>query len=125
MKLVMKDDNAQTSIRSAYVVSKDEVRYYLAESREVSEDGKTITVKLRDGLKWHDGEPITADDVIWNFEFRMDKENKTSSGTMVNRKPVSVEKVDDLTFKVVLPRGFVASYDATLGGMELLPETCI
>ena len=27
-----------------YVVSKDEVRYYLAESREVSEDGKTITV---------------------------------------------------------------------------------
>ncbi len=104
-----------------YVVSKDEVRYYLAESREVSEDGKTITVKLRDGLKWHDGEPITADDVIWNFEFRMDKENKTSSGTMVNRKPVSVEKVDDLTFKVVLPE-VSASYDATLGGMKLLPK---
>lgn len=104
-----------------YIVGKDEVRYYLAESREVSEDGLSITVKLRDQLKWHDGEPITADDVIFNFEFRMNPDNKTSSGTKVNGELISVEKIDDLTFKVTLP-SVSASYDSTLGGMKLLPK---
>ena len=37
----------------------------LAESIQASEDGQTWTVKIRDGLKWSDGEPITADDVIF------------------------------------------------------------
>lgn len=104
-----------------YIESKDEVRYYLAESREVSEDGLTITVKLRDGLKWHDGESITADDVIWNFEYKMNKDNKATSGTTVNQKPVTVAKVDDLTFTVTLPE-VSASYVATLGSIKLLPK---
>ena len=104
-----------------YIVSKDEVRYYLAESRTISDDGLQITVKLRDNLKWHDGESITTDDVLWNFEFRMNPENKASSGTKVNQKPVSVEKVDDLTFTVTVPE-VSASYDAYLGGMKLLPK---
>ena len=41
----------------------------LAESFEVSEDGTVITFKLRDGVKWHDGEPFTAEDVKWTFEY--------------------------------------------------------
>ena len=48
-----------------YYMEDDETRYYLAESCEVSEDGLTYTLKLKDNLKWHDGEPITADDVIF------------------------------------------------------------
>ena len=64
---------------------------------EVSDDGLEVTVKLRDGLKWHDGEKITADDVIWNFEVKANPDNKSSSGTKVNGKPVSVEKIDELT----------------------------
>lgn len=34
----------------------------------VSEDGLTYTFVLQDGLKWSDGEPITADDIVWNIE---------------------------------------------------------
>lgn len=41
----------------------------LAESYTVSEDDKSIEFVLRDGLKWHDDEPLTAEDVSshWNL----------------------------------------------------------
>ena len=38
----------------------------LAESWKGSNDGKTWTYKLRDGLKWSDGKPLTAEDIAWN-----------------------------------------------------------
>lgn len=41
----------------------------LAESFEVSEDGKTITFTIREGIVWHDGTPFTAEDVKWTFEY--------------------------------------------------------
>lgn len=104
-----------------YVVSQEGVTYYLAESHEISEDGLAITVKLRENLKWHDGEPITADDIMWNFEYKMNPDNGASSGTKVNQEYVSIEKVDDLTVKITLP-SVSASYEATLGNIKLLPK---
>ena len=41
----------------------------LAESYEVSEDGTVFTFTIREGVVWHDGEPFTADDVKWTFEY--------------------------------------------------------
>lgn len=41
----------------------------LAESFEVSEDGKTISFTIREGIVWHDGEPFTVEDVKWTFEY--------------------------------------------------------
>src|SRR5438093_493040 len=40
----------------------------LAESWQLSDGGKTVTVKLREGLKFSDGAPLTADDVIFTFK---------------------------------------------------------
>lgn len=46
---------------------------YLAESYEVSEDGKSVTLKLREGATFHDGKPITSEDV--KFSIMTVKEN--------------------------------------------------
>ncbi len=40
----------------------------LAESYEMSEDGLTLTITMRDDALWHDGDPVTADDVAWSIQ---------------------------------------------------------
>ena len=40
----------------------------LAKSWEISPDGKVYTFKLQDGVKWHDGKPFTADDVVFTLD---------------------------------------------------------
>ncbi len=43
----------------------------LAKSYGLSEDGKTLSFELRDNIFWHDGEPITAEDVQWSIEYAL------------------------------------------------------
>ena len=106
-----------------YVIDVNETRYYLAESYEVSEDGTSVTLKLKDGLKWHDGEPITADDVIFTMDVNADTNHGAGNTNVVilNDQPVKYEKVDDLTVKITLPMAS-ASYPALLGELTLIPE---
>ena len=106
-----------------YVIDGNETRYYLADSYEVSEDGMQITVKLKEGLKWHDGEAITADDMIFTMDVCSDTNNGAGGTNIVilNDQPVKYEKVDDLTVKVTLPMAS-ASYADLLGGLTLIPE---
>ncbi len=66
----------------------------LAERWDHSEDYKEWTFYLRKDIKWHDGVPVTAQDV----KFTMDLRRK------LNRGRVSVKILDDYTFKVTLPR---------------------
>ena len=40
----------------------------LADSFGVAEDGLSATFRIREGVRWHDGVPVTADDVVWTFE---------------------------------------------------------
>lgn len=106
-----------------WVKQVDETRYYLAESYSVSEDGTEVTLKLRDGMKWHDGEAITADDVIFTLDVCSDT-NNGAGGTnivIVNDQPVTYEKVDELTVKVTTPTAS-ASYPELLGTLLVIPE---
>lgn len=43
----------------------------LAESYEMAKDGSTLTFTLRDGVKWHDGEAMTAEDIQWSIEYSL------------------------------------------------------
>lgn len=44
----------------------------LADTASVSEDGTVWTFKIRDGLKWHDGQPLTAEDIAWTYNLYKD-----------------------------------------------------
>ena len=105
-----------------YIVSNEGTRYYLAEKYDVSEDGLTVTLKLRDGMKWHDGEPITADDIVYNFSLASDPRVKEVVGVaFINNQPVQVEKKDDLTVEFKLPE--VDAYWITkLGKLQIIAK---
>ena len=49
----------------------------LAESWEASADGKVWTFHLRQGVKFHDGSPLTADDVVWTYRRLIDPATKS------------------------------------------------
>jgi len=80
-----------------------ELRPVLAKSWDVSEDGKVWTLHLREGVKWHDGVPFTADDVVFWAEAQMDPAFGAAYGIdlfYVNGEPLKFEKIDDLTVRV-------------------------
>lgn len=106
-----------------YYADVNETRYYLAESCTISDDGLVYTVKLRDNLKWHDGEAITADDVLFTMACVADTNNGASFTNVayVGESAVAVEKVDDLTVTFTLPAQS-ASYFELLGDLVLIPE---
>ncbi len=67
----------------------------LARDYEVSEDKKTYTFYLRQNILWHDGESLTAADVVFTFNILKDPQYK--SPLRLNWQGVEVEQVDDFT----------------------------
>lgn len=79
----------------------------LAESWEVSEDGKVVTVKLREGLRYSDGHLFTTEDIAYRWAIWNDTERYRSISPVpvvrLNDQPVGLEVVDDYTFRFLLP----------------------
>jgi peptide/nickel transport system substrate-binding protein len=72
----------------------------LVEKWEFSVDGKTLTFSLRQNVKWHDGNPFSADDVVYSIEKMMDSKRSTINGNFPAYD--RVEKVDANTVKLHL-----------------------
>jgi peptide/nickel transport system substrate-binding protein len=73
---------------------------YMAKSLEADAQGVVWTLKLRDGVKFSDGEPLNADAVLFNWDRIKDPATlSASAGAVVG---VTWEKVDDLTVKITL-----------------------
>lgn len=69
---------------------------WLAESYEYNDDFTAITVHIRDGVKWSDGEPFTSEDVVFTYETLLANPGMTWAAEVANNV-TSVEAVDDLT----------------------------
>ncbi|MCX7981897.1 MAG: peptide-binding protein [Syntrophales bacterium] len=71
----------------------------LAESWHISRDGLTITFHLRKGVKWHDGMPFTAKDVLFTYQVTIDPRTPTAyAGDFLKVKKAEI--LDDYTFRV-------------------------
>ncbi|WMS41052.1 ABC transporter substrate-binding protein [Acuticoccus sp. MNP-M23] len=78
----------------------------LAESWDVSEDGKTITFTMKDGVKFQDGSPVTAQDVKWSFDRAVTVGGFPSSQMKAGgfERPEQFSAPDDKTFVITLDR---------------------
>jgi peptide/nickel transport system substrate-binding protein len=96
----------------------------LAESWNVAPDQKTWTFKLRKGLHWSDGEPLTADDVVFTFQalYETNSINVLADSQRVKGRPFAVTKVDDLTVQIVTPDVYAPFLESCAAAVMILPK---
>jgi peptide/nickel transport system substrate-binding protein len=86
----------------------------LAESYEISEDGKIYTFRLRDGIRFSDGTPITAEDIV--FTVRKAQDPGLKSPRLSDWAGIAVESLDAKTVQFTLPKAYSFFLeDTTLG----------
>ena len=76
----------------------------LAKSWVVNENNTVVTITLKDGLTWHDGMPLTSDDVIFTLGKIQTISDSPYKQSIENLQ--TVEKIDDTTFKIVYKQSF-------------------
>jgi len=87
----------------------------IAESWEVSEDGLTYTFKLKQGIKFASGNPVTAEDVAWSFEraVKLDKSPAfilTQFGLTGDNVAEKAKAVDESTFVFTVDKSYAPSF---------------
>ncbi|MBA2497019.1 MAG: hypothetical protein H0V33_08000 [Acidimicrobiia bacterium] len=103
--------------------STGEILPWLAESFEESDDGLTHTFTLRPDILWHDGEPLTADDVAFTFQYFRDQ---TISPQIIVQPLPGIEEVvavDDLTVEFRLATPLAEFFGlGGVGSVLIVPE---
>lgn len=99
-----------------------EIEGRLAESWEVSSDGLQWTFFLRRGVRWSDGQPFSAEDVVFTFEVMNDTSLVIPARDIftLNGKPAAVEALDAWTVRFTLPEPFAPFLLAL--GQPILPK---
>jgi peptide/nickel transport system substrate-binding protein len=95
----------------------------LAKSWTTSADGRTFTLKLRRGIRFSDGHPFDADDVIFSFTVYLDEAVNSPQRDLliIDDKPLGVTKLDEYTVRFTLPRPYAAA-ERIFDGLAMLPK---
>jgi ABC-type transport system substrate-binding protein len=94
---------------------------------ETSADGLTWTVKIKDGIKWHDGSQLTAEDVKFTFDLLGSPNCRVNPDTCsgIADNVASTEVVDPLTVKFVLKQKYAPFLGGSGLGNYILPKAAI
>jgi peptide/nickel transport system substrate-binding protein len=95
----------------------------LAKSWDVSTDGKQYTLHLRRGIRFSDGQPFDADDVIFTFQVYLDEKVHSPQRDLlvIGDKPIAVEKIDAYTVRFTLAKPYAAA-ERIFDGIAILPR---
>ena len=95
----------------------------LAKSWTLSKDGRTFTVKLRHGLRFSDGQPFDADDVVFSFQVYLDDKINSPQRDLlvVGGKPIDVRKLDQYTVRFTLAQPYAAA-ERIFDSLAMLPR---
>jgi peptide/nickel transport system substrate-binding protein len=95
----------------------------LAKSWKISPDGRTFTLQLRKGIRFSDGHPFDADDVLFSFNVYMDEavDSPQRDLLIIDGKPILVTKLDPYTVRFALPRPYAAA-ERLFDGLAMLPK---
>ncbi len=101
----------------------------LAESWGISIDGTVYNLSLRPDARWHDGQPVTSDDVLFTIEMLQSEASRYPQDIKDLWRKIQVEKLDDHTIKFTLPEPFAPFLDYLTFGIlpshllgDLTPE---
>jgi len=91
------------------------------ENGGLARDGRSVTWRLKPNVRWHDGAPLTADDLVFTWEYAADP--ATASTNMATYAPVHVDKVDPLTVRVRFDKPTPYWADAFVGSRgKIIPK---
>jgi peptide/nickel transport system substrate-binding protein len=95
----------------------------LAKSWKLSPDGLTYTLVLRKGLRFSDGQPMDADDVLFSFRVYLDENTHAPQRDLltVGGKPITVRKIDAQTIVFQMAKPYGAG-ERLFDGMTILPR---
>lgn len=94
----------------------------LADFWELADDGRTYTFHLDPNATWHDGERLTADDVIFSFEAILDEESLSTSRATVMQMLASARKVDDHTVELISVEPLATFVENTAMIVRIVPR---
>ena len=95
----------------------------LAKSWSVSHDGRQYTLQLRRGLRFSDGQPFDADDVIFSFQVYLDEKIDSPQRDLliVGGEPIVVQKLDSYTVRFQLAQPYAAA-ERLFDSVAILPR---
>ncbi|MBI5298809.1 MAG: hypothetical protein HY877_00705 [Deltaproteobacteria bacterium] len=93
----------------------------LATRWEVSPDRLYYTFYLRNDIRWHDGKPFTADDVLYTYQKIMDPKVDAAASRNYLQDIIKAEKVDDYTVRFTYRRPYIGALTA-IGLMVIVPK---